>query len=235
MARTQLLSHSHSQEELSNRLMSLSYLGQDDQYVIGLTYPQSLFTGGGAVWRSSSYGSAGTWTDLSSAFEDALVALQGGEKGNVVFTGISNFQASEAMPAKIFFQGVGNFNWMTDDYGKTLKALKGPPGGINADAKFKLHPKVSDWMLAVVPRHACLYGYDSELCVKDLSVSYDFGQNWKNLTQASHGRIKAFWDAAWAADVHGDRNDHDYVKESIVATVYEDVKHLHGISEWDDT
>lgn len=53
----------------------------------------------------------------------------------------------------------------------------------------------------------------------------DFGRTWANLTANSQGRIAAFVDFDWGAELYtwGESND-SYRDETIFATAYEDPK-----------
>ena len=64
-------------------------------------------------------------------------------------------------------------------------------------------------------------------------VAQDFGQSWKNLTAASQGAVASFWDFDWGAHMHV-QGKTPYKAETILATAYEDPKHMKGLGVgWD--
>lgn len=53
----------------------------------------------------------------------------------------------------------------------------------------------------------------------------DFGRNWQNLTDNSQGRIAAFVDFDWGAELYRWGEDHDEIRDkTIFATAYEDAR-----------
>ncbi len=104
--------------------------------------------------------------------------------------------------------------------------------------RYTPNPKNADYLMAIIPREECLYGPDDSSCVKDLFVSFDFGESWGNVTQNSQKRIAGFWEANWAcgldaSDQHGSKTiENDYTDKTILASVYEDLDHVHGLDKW---
>ena len=61
----------------------------------------------------------------------------------------------------------------------------------------------------------------------------DFGKGWMNLTENSHGAIASFWDFDWGANIHRSER-RAFPDETILATVYERVEHMKGLTPgWD--
>ena len=62
----------------------------------------------------------------------------------------------------------------------------------------------------------------------------DFGESWKNLTEQSKGAVASFWDFDWGARMH-QHGKTPYNEKTILATAYEDPKHMKGIGVgWDE-
>jgi hypothetical protein len=98
-----------------------------------------------------------------------------------------------------------------------------------------------------------MLGPNDPSCVKDLYVSFDFGETWGNVTHNSQKRIVGFWEAHWAMSMddagtglnnndnspvvgkksHKKASKPDFTDKTIYASVYEDLKDIHGIDIWD--
>ena len=62
----------------------------------------------------------------------------------------------------------------------------------------------------------------------------DFGGSWVNLTAKSGGAVSAFWDFDWGAHLHSGKTS-PYKDTTILATAYEDRKHMKGLGVgWDE-
>ena len=62
----------------------------------------------------------------------------------------------------------------------------------------------------------------------------DFGGSWTNLTAKSGGAVSAFWDFDWGAHLHLGKQS-PYKDTTILATAYEDPKHMKGLGVgWDE-
>ena len=242
-----LTSNKLETDTISGRVLKTVFIGEDDKVVLAQTFPAIPYMGS-TVWRSPKYGVSGSWNDISVEFENALVkatAVDG--RNRTQFTGVVDMFISEPNPAQVFFQGIGEYNWISRDFGETVKAFKAPGGIFNVAGNYIPNPKNSDYLMAIIPREDCIYGPDDASCVKDLYVSFDFGETWGNVTANSQKRIAGFWEANWACSIddqgnydkktaawyHGDNeNKSDYIDKTILASVYEDLDHIHGIDKW---
>merc|ERR1711907_261632 len=100
---------------------------------------------------------------------------------------------------------------------------------------YMLNPVKADYVMALAPREARLYGPDDSSCVKDLYASFDFGETWGNITRNSQKRIAGFWEANWGVDVEANvtsKVKSDYTEKTILATVYEDLDKVKGLDRW---
>jgi len=219
-------------DSVSGPILSTRWIGENDNIVLAQTYPR-ISTMGSVVWRSKDSGSTGSWQDLSVDFQNALMQAAG--KNTSEFSGIVNMDVSPAKPNMVFFQGMGQYNFLSRDFGATVKAFKAPAGLFNFMGSYMLNPVKADYVMALVPREACLYGPDDSSCVKDLYVSFDFGETWGNITRNSQKRIAGFWEANWGVDVEANvtsKVKSDYTEKTILATVYEDLDKVKGLDRW---
>ena len=240
-------------DSVSGRIMKTLWIGADDKIVVTMTYPR-ISTQGSVVWRSTDYGATGSWNDYSVDFQNALMQVAG--RNTTEFTGIVDVFTSEANPAYVFYQGLGGYNWISRDFGATVKAYKGPAGFLNFMGVYTPNPVNADYLMAMIPRDACMFGPDDPSCVKDLYVSFDFGESWGNVTANSQKRIAGFWEASWGMSLeqndgsHGGSSADDsqrqlqflssskdkstaYIDKTILASVYEDLKHVNGMDKWE--
>lgn len=75
-------------------------------------------------------------------------------------------------PERILFQGPGFYFWVTEDFGRTYKALPTPgEATLGFWMELKVHPNVPDWLLAKVKRKECLADLSSAACAHDLFIS----------------------------------------------------------------
>ena len=70
------------------------------------------------------------------------------------------------------------------------------------------NPVNADYLMAMIPRDACMFGPDDPSCVKDLYVSFDFGESWGNVTANSQKRIAGFWEASWGMSLEQNDGSH---------------------------
>lgn len=216
----------------TSKISSLHWLGfkdDADKYVFAIT--ESAHSGtGGEIWRSDSYGAYNSWQNLT----DSLPALF----NSSFWDGAYQLHHNPFKPKHVFVQGAGRSNWVSTDYGVRWERVDSPGNTIGFWAQIKLHYVQEDWMLALVRRNECYRSRSAELdkwCTTDLFVTQDFGRNWQNLTDNSQGRIAAFVDFDWGAELYRWGEDHDEIRDkTIFATAYEDARHIKGpLPNWD--
>ena len=52
---------------------------------------------------------------------------------------------------------MGEYNWISRDFGATVKAFKAPGGLFNFLGLYTPNPKNADYLMALIPREECLY------------------------------------------------------------------------------
>lgn len=149
---------------------------------------------GGPIWRSDYHGKADSWLDLTPKLQSVLPKEEDSKS-----TGIVNVHWHPSKPEKVFLQGRGRYHFVSDDNGATFSAVSSPGNTVGYSQEAKVHPKRPDWILIKALRDSCSWDLFSPECTADLWISKDFGHSWKNLTEASKGKISGFNDFEWGA------------------------------------
>ncbi|GMH44817.1 hypothetical protein BSKO_12769 [Bryopsis sp. KO-2023] len=218
--------------ETESKVYDTRWVGVEDQYLYLITIgPPDIY--GGRVWRSFDAGD--TFTDMTPALIAALPD-DAYEKTNEA--GVADVFVNPKDPKDIIIQGAGRYHWVSNDYGKSVRAVETPGKTIALSHRLNVHPTFSDWALTLVRRDEC---EDDELayshmCAKDLFLTQDaWGEmKWTNLTEQSNGRIAAFIDYEWGVAATENDSDTAVPMKVIFATVYERPEHLKGpYAGWD--
>lgn len=195
-----------------------------DKYVFVLLRGEGFYVGG-HLWRSDQFGN-GLWVDVTSQLTAALPA---GASTSEDMLGVLDLHFHQRHPERILFQGPGFYFWVTEDFGRTYKALPTPgEATLGFWMELKVHPNVPDWLLAKVKRKECLADLSSAACAHDLFISKDFGTAWTNLTEKAGGKVAAFWDFDWGASLTHSDPSKTIDDEVIFATVYEESSAMKG-------
>ena len=169
---------------------------------------------GGPLWRSDYHGKADSWKDMTSQLHAAIPANE-----TMTHAGVANIIWNDIKPDRVLLLGRGRWHWVTSDSGATFKAIPSPGNTLGFGQEVKPHPRQADWLLAKVRRDACTTDYRSAACGHDLFISKDFGDSWKNLTEASNGKVTSVRDFEWGAKLamYAGKTTPD---EAIFATAY---------------
>ena len=123
---------------------------------------------GGRVWRSTDEGA--TFEDMSLIFNrntqrEHKTSRQRGwlfaeaipkrHAHDQATYGVVRILASEHNSERLFFQGAGNYHWISTDGGETVRAVDTPGRTTGSDHLIKIHPTREAWALALVERAAC--------------------------------------------------------------------------------
>lgn len=132
---------------MDSPLYQLQWVGKDDRYVFAVTDKKKL-------WRSTDGGAS--FTDVTSRLATAIQ-----QKEEVEITQI--FQDAAA-PQNALFIGSGSFMWATNDYGETFHARQTPNMWQGNRAAVRVHPFITNWMLALVRRPNCQVRWRQGAC-----------------------------------------------------------------------
>lgn len=109
---------------------------------------------------------------LHATSVSAAAALPAGAATSEDMLGVLDLHFHLRNPERILFQGPGFYFWVTEDYGRTYKALPTPgEATLGFWMELKIHPNVPEWLLAKVKRKECLRDLSSAECAHDLFIS----------------------------------------------------------------
>ena len=147
---------------------------------------------GGPLWRSDYHGKADSWHDVTPKLIEALPKDK--SKGAA---GVVNIHWHPSKPERVLFQGRDQYHWVSEDGGESFTSVSAPGNTLGLTQEMKIHPTNPKWILAKAERDSCWPDFAAPDCTADLWISKDFGATWKNLTEASKGKVAGVRDFEW--------------------------------------
>jgi len=220
---------------LTNPVEDLVWVSDSNAKVYVTTFRHSGYPGG-PLWEGTVTESNTTeWKELTETLKGAIVAE--GESATFVDDdlGVVSVRKSPIDSNVVFFQGYGEWHWVSSDGGATMQAVKSPGMSRGAYELIKFHPRQSKWILMRTVREACDVDVQSVDCLYDLLVSKDLGQSWKNITETSQGHLHGVRDFEWGAKI-SHFNGRETKDDDIFVTGYPGSLAKKGMDPgWDDS
>ena len=216
-------------------LWVLNSTTKQETVVFITTYTKTGYPGG-PLWKGSGL-EEGTvkWTEMADELKMAISTSGAQGPQEDVDLGVVGVHASPVDSNVLFFQGHGKWHWVSEDGGKTVKAVLTPASTEGRKEIVKFHPKQSKWILLRTTRDACDVSLKSSGCLFDLVVSKDLGNTWINLTERSQGQLGGVRDFDWGMKISR-FNGRETQEEDIFVTAYPGTAAKKGMPPgWDDS
>lgn len=165
----------------------MAWTGKDDEWVWAVTTGTTDMrtVGPRHVWWSKDHGM--TMQDKHPEVTKLLTDKLGAQYDDKL-TSVSRVFVNSDDQKKVLLWGDDAYSFKSDDGGTTLKVVDVPKNTKGMSHVIRQHPTKPEWLLSMAYRDVC-YQLDGYGCTMDLWLSLDLGETWKNLTQASGGKV----------------------------------------------